>query len=30
MLSFSGDDSPMENLLLSVMGTFVEFELTLA
>jgi len=25
-LSFSGDDSPMANLLLSVMGAFAEFE----
>ena len=25
-LTFSGDDSPMANLLLSVMGAFAEFE----
>ena len=28
-LSFSGDDSPMSNLLLSVMGAFAEFERSL-
>lgn len=28
-LTFNGDDSPMSNLLLSVMGAFAEFERTL-
>ena len=25
-LTFTGDDSPMSNLLLSIMGAFAEFE----
>jgi DNA invertase Pin-like site-specific DNA recombinase len=28
-LSFTGEDSPMANLMLSVMGAFAEFERTL-